>query len=551
NTGRMVTQARKDDCPGEVPDAVALPGDRNVTIIWNTLTAADIAEYRLFFKAGSITREEVLTTTEEERGDCVTINDLIAGFNVSSLGEDQNAVTVGDITMVIVEQPSQDSGTTTTTSSSSSSSSGTSGTSDTQAFAQEEVDLGGGETTQDTIASVQLSVKIKGLVNGTPYSAFVLGVDEGGKLSGSARILSATPARTFGAAELSGDGGCGVTGGRGGGSLLLLLLSFPLLFARRRFLLIPLLLLALTGRSAAHEVPPFPSTSEEASDTPDTMGGETSPAEGEGTLATRSHAAPTSPPRLEKNGTTGEESSGETLGKPRPALHIEKDAGAKEGIVGESPQESRLALREAPEASLEFEARPQGEEVSRFTFDLIEVGWYFPTNRNVRDVYGRKWLERYMLGLGYRLTSALTIDFGTGFFKEGGTALTETRGESGDATDLILVPLRLDLSWQYLRHPDAWFVPFVGAGLDGYVWIERREPDQRLNGFNYGLHGRAGMKFLLDPLGRSSANRLRKSWGIEHTYLTLQAEYGQLDDFGQNGLDLSGLFSSVGIQFSF
>lgn len=147
-------------------------------------------------------------------------------------------------------------------------------------------------------------------------------------------------------------------------------------------------------------------------------------------------------------------------------------------------------------------------------------------------------LERLL----WQKVGTLSLGLGAGYYRAKGTAFLLDGRPSEDETFLQVVPVTLDLGYQY----DMWvrrgwgLMPFARAGLDRAFWFMSDQDSVDASGGTNGWHAALGLAFALDALDPESAQQLDSETGVNHTLI--YAEYLMQD--------LSGLGSSKRLQLS-
>jgi hypothetical protein len=92
-------------------------------------------------------------------------------------------------------------------------------------------------------------------------------------------------------------------------------------------------------------------------------------------------------------------------------------------------------------------------------------------------------------------------------------------------------------------------VPYIKVGVD-YVFYRENTKGDVTKGLKWGAHGVAGLQLPLaqffDEVAMADAE-----YGLNDMSFTFEAQYQWIDDFGGNGLDLSGWLFSIGVLFTF
>ncbi|MFT5585198.1 MAG: MYXO-CTERM domain-containing protein [Cognaticolwellia sp.] len=169
------------------------------------------------------------------------------------------------------------------------------------------------------------------------------------------------------------------------------------------------------------------------------------------------------------------------------------------------------------------------------------------------------------LGGSYQFFRFLSADARLGLMRKQGNQVSTTGSESTSSTRMNVLPLgvgatlRLDPfipRWklgpdQYVGMP---IVPWIGASLDYYPWLERSGAldVENLTAFERTAGGKAGYSWavggdlLLDWMDPKRASLAQARWGIVDTYLTVS--YRQSTLFSDEGLSFAGGTLSFGLK---
>lgn len=180
------------------------------------------------------------------------------------------------------------------------------------------------------------------------------------------------------------------------------------------------------------------------------------------------------------------------------------------------------------------------------------------------SVYGGE-ITMVELGGSYQFRRFLSADARLGLMRKQGNQVAVGGSASTSSTRMNVLPLgigatlRLDPflpRWnlgadEYVGMP---IVPWVGASLDYYPWIERSGglDVQNLTSFERSSGGKAGYSWavggdvLLDWMDPKRASLAQARWGIVDTYVTVS--YRQSTLFSDEGLSFAGSTLSFGLK---
>ncbi|MCX5859137.1 MAG: MXAN_2562 family outer membrane beta-barrel protein [Proteobacteria bacterium] len=123
---------------------------------------------------------------------------------------------------------------------------------------------------------------------------------------------------------------------------------------------------------------------------------------------------------------------------------------------------------------------------------------------------------------------------------------------SGESIEFQIAPIGLNLTYRLMYFKNQFLVPFGRAGLDIYLFRERKEGDTTISGYRTGYHYAFGGAFLLDWLSPESGVNLDLEWGINNTYLIFEYRYSHINDFNKkHDFDFSTETWFGGIMFEY
>ena len=179
----------------------------------------------------------------------------------------------------------------------------------------------------------------------------------------------------------------------------------------------------------------------------------------------------------------------------------------------------------------------------------VKGGFYFPTNDNMDRFFGGCCNGFYEFRFGRLIKSQLQIDVGLGFMLEKASALGSiTNRPSGERFTFMILPISNSVTYRFDRLENQVLVPFVGAGVD-YMWYRESLSGSSTSGWKFGYHAFGGLQILLEWFDR--VTDFMEGEGVNDVYLTLEGRWTQIDNFGGNGLNVSGFSTMMGLYFSF
>ncbi|MGA1868595.1 MAG: fibronectin type III domain-containing protein [bacterium] len=161
------------------------------------------------------------------------------------------------------------------------------------------------------------------------------------------------------------------------------------------------------------------------------------------------------------------------------------------------------------------------------------------------DSYGGR------IALSYKSSRWIENSLELGYYQMSGYGLHPGSLQQGiDSYYFHILPLSTTL--RILPFGDReWFMhPFIGGGFD--CWFYREDDgDSHRDSYLTGYHGVCALRFLMDKIEPREAELFKESYGVLNTYLTLGIQWNQIDDFSDEGLDLSGKNVFIEVEFFF
>ena len=133
----------------------------------------------------------------------------------------------------------------------------------------------------------------------------------------------------------------------------------------------------------------------------------------------------------------------------------------------------------------------------------------------------------------------LAIGAAAGYWNVQGDALSADNIK--ETTEMSIYPLLVSLSYRFDLYQDVFPVmPVFKAGLSYYLWnvydgsgeVARFAGGGEASGATFGWQYTVGLQLLLDSLDRGMAWAFDRDAGVNHSYLTLEYQVSQVDDFG-------------------
>lgn len=180
----------------------------------------------------------------------------------------------------------------------------------------------------------------------------------------------------------------------------------------------------------------------------------------------------------------------------------------------------------------------------------VGAGFWLPKNAVLAASFTKCCTIIPTIDAGVLFSRRYGIEGGVGFlYKTAAAIATGTGGSSGDRLRLLLVPVQTSFAWRADYFSWRYLVPYLKAGVD-YVFFREGVGDRTIKGMKFGLHGVGGIMINAGELA-GTREGLDADFGINDFFLTLEAKYQWINNFGGSGLDLSGGVYSAGLLMEF
>jgi len=196
---------------------------------------------------------------------------------------------------------------------------------------------------------------------------------------------------------------------------------------------------------------------------------------------------------------------------------------------------------ELPAATESFVAPP------RWSFDF-KGGRFGPELADWKQYYGSDSMREYTVALGYMPMRTLELGTELGRAHAVGQGLLPINGLLGGEVDYTLVPVHIYVIARAVFTPKQWLIPYAGGGWSRAYYKQDIAYQQERTGHADGWNARVGVQLLLNPLDPSSARSLALDYGIDYTYLTLEAQRFRAD---VNGTELGGYSYLLGLRLEY
>jgi hypothetical protein len=177
-------------------------------------------------------------------------------------------------------------------------------------------------------------------------------------------------------------------------------------------------------------------------------------------------------------------------------------------------------------------------------------GFFMPKNHVLKEFLSDCCNGIYNFYFGPIFDSKYEVSLGVGFLIEDGQLVAVNTGRpSGEQFNFFVLPISNSFTFRGQFKDNQVVVPYATVGLD-YMFFRENDQGSVTDGFKFGYHAAGGLMILMEWFDKMS-DYLEREAGINDTFLTLEAKWMQIDNFGGHGLDFSGLAFSAGLLFEF
>ena len=182
----------------------------------------------------------------------------------------------------------------------------------------------------------------------------------------------------------------------------------------------------------------------------------------------------------------------------------------------------------------------------------LKGGLFYPAIGNWKQFYGDDSIPQYGLAFSYKILRMLEFGIEGDYIRDNGQGFAPTHGTVAGNVTYQLYPVNVFVLIRGVINENQWFVPYVGGGYTYMYYREQIQYQSTISGHTDGIHGRAGLQFLLDGLDQSAANSFYRDIGVYHTYLFGEVQYCRaLVNTSSGSVNLGGWSYIGGLLFEF
>ena len=159
----------------------------------------------------------------------------------------------------------------------------------------------------------------------------------------------------------------------------------------------------------------------------------------------------------------------------------------------------------------------------RWSFEF-KGGRFHPQPPDWKRYYGSDSMNHFAMALGYMPLRALELGAELGYAYDEGQGLLPSSGTLGGDVKYTLVPAHIYIILRGVFTEGQWLIPYAGGGWTRAYYKQEVVAQQEHKGHADGWNARAGLQLLLNPLDPGSAKNIKKAYGVDYTYLTLEVQ---------------------------
>jgi len=188
----------------------------------------------------------------------------------------------------------------------------------------------------------------------------------------------------------------------------------------------------------------------------------------------------------------------------------------------------------------------------------VQGGIFHPAQEDWNKYYRSDSTEDWRAGFGLWLSRNVLLGLEGGMRSAKGDVSVNDKGETLAVSltqELTVFPVQTYLLFDGTFKEGQLLSPFAGIGYSRYYYRLKVEDGTTTKGHLHGWHYRHyrfGLKLLLNSFDPRSALRAKQGYGVDRTFLTLEAQHAKVNDFGNSeDADLGGwsYFGGVSVDF--
>lgn len=163
------------------------------------------------------------------------------------------------------------------------------------------------------------------------------------------------------------------------------------------------------------------------------------------------------------------------------------------------------------------------QEQPRWTLEM-NAGIFEPEDEDWSTYYGSNRMLEVGGSVAYRLFYVLDVGMSADFGQDRGVGTQPINGSLAGNVTYRVLPVDLFAVLRLRFAEGQWLVPYGGGGYTRFAYHQTVSGQGTTRGSVNGYHARAGLQLLLDPLDRSAARIMSRTYGAINSYLYFEVK---------------------------
>jgi hypothetical protein len=180
----------------------------------------------------------------------------------------------------------------------------------------------------------------------------------------------------------------------------------------------------------------------------------------------------------------------------------------------------------------------------------VKGGFFTPALDDWSHYYDRKSMPQLEASLAYLFAPQLEAGVGSGWMRGKGHLYAPQHASFAGNVIYDLYPVNVFVLVRGVMSDEQWLIPYIGGGWTRMYYQEKVEGENAISGHADGYHIRGGLQLSLDVFDPKAANTMLLDYGIEHTFIFIEAEYTRAV-VNSVSIDLGGTSYLGGLRIEF
>jgi len=189
------------------------------------------------------------------------------------------------------------------------------------------------------------------------------------------------------------------------------------------------------------------------------------------------------------------------------------------------------------------------EEKPRWTLEM-NMGLFEPRDENWSTYYGSDRMWTIGGSLAYRVLNVLDLGVSMDYGQDRGVGILPMSGLQDGEVVYSAIPINVFALLRLRFSEGQWIVPYGGGGYTRFAYHQRIIGQGSSRGAINGIHARAGLQLLLDPLDESAAREMLNTFGAINSYIYFEVKRTHAKT-GNPAVQLGGYSFKSGLMVEF